>query len=132
MRIIFLLFLVTVASCEAAVAQNNSINELRQMFDYDQKAPLDVKEIGFRDSDGVRIHDINYASPRFGRVTAYLVEPSVKGKYAGIVFGHWGYGNRTAFLAEAIVYARSAAVSLLIDEQGVRPAPCLRNEPSGK
>ena len=93
MRIIFLMFLVTVASCEAAAAQNNSINELRQMFDYDQKLPLDVKEVGFRDSDGVRIHDINYASPKFGRVTAYLVEPAVKGKYAGMVFGHWGYGN---------------------------------------
>src|SRR6266571_1509691 len=48
MRIIFLMFLVTVASCEAAAAQNNSINELRQMFDYDQKLPLDVKEVGFR------------------------------------------------------------------------------------
>src|SRR5207237_6813825 len=77
MRIIFLMFLVTVVSCEAAFAQNNSINELRQMFDYDQKLPLEVKEVGFRDSDGVRIHDINYASPKFGRVTAYLVEPSV-------------------------------------------------------
>ena len=59
------------------------------MFDYDQKLPLDVKEVGFRavaglrDRNGVRIRDINYASPRFGRVTAYLVEPSVKGKYAG-------------------------------------------------
>ena len=63
------MFLVTAASCEAAFAQNNSINELRQMFDYDQKLPLDVKEVGFRDSNGVRIHDINYASPKFGRVT---------------------------------------------------------------
>ena len=58
MRTVFLMFLVTVASCEAAFAQNNSINELRQMFDYDQKLPLDVKEVGFRDSNDVRIHDI--------------------------------------------------------------------------
>src|SRR6266852_4543099 len=115
MRIILLMFLVTVVSCEAAFAQNNSINELRQMFDYDQKLPLDVKEVGFRDTDGVRIHDINYASPKFGRVTAYLVEPSVNGKYAGMVFGHWGYGNRTEFLPEAILYARAGVVSLLID-----------------
>ncbi len=77
------MLLVTVASGEAAFAQNNSINELRRMFDYDQKLPLDVKEVGSKDSNGVRIHDINYASPKFGRVTAYLVEPSVKGKYVG-------------------------------------------------
>jgi hypothetical protein len=63
LRVIFLRFLVTVASCEAAFAENNSINELRQMFDYDQKLPLDVKEVGFRDVDGVRIHDINMRVP---------------------------------------------------------------------
>ncbi len=68
MRTVFLIFLVTVVSCEAAFAQNNSINELRRLFDYDQKLPLDVKEVGFRDSNGARIHDINYASPKFGRV----------------------------------------------------------------
>src|SRR6266576_4858881 len=132
LRIIFSIFLVTVASCEAAFAQNNSINELRRMFDYDQKLPLDIKEVGFRDSDGVRIHDINYASPKFGLVTAYLVEPSVKGKYAGIVFGHWNPGNRTEFLPEAILYARAGVVSLLIDNPCVRPAPLRRCEPGEK
>ena len=127
-----MIFLVTVASSEAALAQNNSVDELRQMFDYDQKLPLDIKEVGFRESNGVRIRDIHYASPKFGRVTAYLVEPSVKGKYAGIVFGHWGYGNRTEFLPEAIVYASAGAISLLIDYPWVRPAPWRRNEPGEK
>jgi cephalosporin-C deacetylase-like acetyl esterase len=132
MRTIFLLFLLTVASCGLAFSQDTSINELRKMFDYDQKVPLDVKEVGFRDTDGARIHDINYASPKFGRVTAYLVEPSVKGEYAGMVFGHWGYGNRTEFLPEAILYARAGVVSLLIDYPWVRPAPWRRNEPGEK
>ena len=126
------MFLMTVASVEAALGQGNSINELRQMFDYDQKLPLDVKEVGVRQNDGVLIHDINYASPRFGRVTAYLVEPSVKGKYAGIVFGHWSPGNRTEFLPEAILYARAGVVSLLIDYPCVRPAPWRRCEPGEK
>lgn len=35
------------------------------MFDYDQTLPLDVKEVGYRDVDGLRIHDINYA-PQVG------------------------------------------------------------------
>src|SRR2546428_10272152 len=44
MRIILLILLVTVAACEAAFAQSNSINQLRQKFDYYPKLPLDVKE----------------------------------------------------------------------------------------
>src|SRR5260370_38507053 len=118
MRTILLLFFLTVASYAPAFSQNTHINEQRRMFDYDQKLPLDVKEVGFRDTDGLRIHDINYASPKFGRVTAYLVHPSVKGKYAGMVFGHWGYGNRTGFLPVTILYARDGVGSPLTD------APC--------
>jgi len=132
MKIVFLMFLLTVSSSDAALAQNHSINELRPMFDYDQKLPIDVKEVGSRENNGVRIRDINYASPKFGRVTAYLVEPALKGKYAGIVFGHWGYGNRTEFLSEAILYAKAGVVSLLIDYPWVRPAPWRRNEPGEK
>jgi len=132
LKIVFLILLVTVASGEAAFAQNSSIDELRRMFDYDQKLPLDLKEVGVRDSNGVRIHDINYASPRFGRVTAYLVEPAVKGRHAGIVFGHWNPGNRTEFLPEAILYARAGAVSLLIDYPWDRPVPWRRVEPGQK
>src|SRR5438046_7574992 len=82
--------------------------------------------------NGVLINEINESSPKFGRVTAYLGERSVKGKYAGIVFGHWGYGNRTEFLPEAILYARAGVVSLLIDYPWVRPAPWRRIEPGEK
>jgi len=131
MRTALLIFFVLVVSVETTLGQN-SINELRRMFDYDQTLPLDIKEVGSRTSDGVRIHDINYASPRFGRVTAYLVEPPVKGKYAGMVFGHWNNGNRTEFLPEAILYARAGAVSLLIDFPWTRPAPWRRDEPGDK
>lgn len=46
------------------------------MFDYDRSLPLDVKEIGVEDRNGVRIHDVSYQSPKRGRVTAYLVVPS--------------------------------------------------------
>lgn len=129
MRIIFLLFLVTVASCEVTFAQNNSINELRRMFDYDQKMSLDVQEVGVIERNGIRVHDITYISPKGGRVTAYLVVPPGKGRFAGIVFGHWSYGTRTEFLPEAMLYAEVGVVSLLIDDPGVRPAPWRRNAP---
>ena len=56
-------------------------------------------------------------------MTAYLVVPAVKGPHAGLVFGHWGPGDRTEFLPEAKLYATAGAVSLLIDYPWVRPAP---------
>ena len=65
-------------------------------------------------------------SPRGGRVTGYLIQPRSAGRFAGIVFGHWGEGNRTEFIAEAIRYARAGAVSVLIDYPWVRPEPWRR------
>ncbi|MDT5062983.1 MAG: hypothetical protein QOH63_3442 [Acidobacteriota bacterium] len=129
MRKIFLLLLLALVLCETAFAQDKSINELRRMFDYDRKMPLDVKEVGVINRNGVRVHDITYVSPKGGRVTAYLVVPRGKGRFAGIVFGHWSYGTRTEFLPEALLYAEAGVVSLLIDDPGVRPAPWRRNAP---
>lgn len=127
MRRIFWSLLLVAAACEVVLAQNRpAINDLRRLFDYDQKAPLDIKEVGVLNRDGVQIHDITYASPKSGRVTAYLVVPVRRGRFAGIVFGHWALGTRTEFLPEAILYARAGVVSLLVDDLGVRPAPWRR------
>ena len=124
---VFWLLLLVAASCETVFAQNQSINELRRIFDYDQNAPLDVREVSVINRNGVRIHDITYASPKSGRITAYLVVPAARGRFAGVVFGHWSYGTRTEFLPEAMLYARAGVVSLLVDDLGVRPAPWRRN-----
>ncbi|MBA3357437.1 MAG: acetylxylan esterase [Pyrinomonadaceae bacterium] len=129
MRRIFQLLLLVAMSCQAALPQNRSINDLRRMFDYDQNAPLDVREVGVINRNGLRIHDITYASPKSGRVTACLVVPTGRGRFAGVVFGHWGYGTRTEFLPEAMLYARAGVVSLLVDDLGVRPAPWRRTAP---
>jgi len=132
MKKFFLLLLLIVISCEAVLAQKQSVDELRRVFEYDQKAPLDVKEVGVIDRDGVRIHDLNFASPKKGRVTAYLVVPVEKGRFAGVVYGHWGYGTRTEFLPEAILFAKAGVVSLLVDDLDVRPAPWRRNAPGSE
>ena len=126
---VFCLLLLVAACCQAALGQNKSIDELRRVFDYDQKAPLDVREVTVINRDGVRIHDITYASPKDGRVTAYLVVPAQKGRFAGVVFGHWSYGTRTEFLPEATLYAKAGVVSLLVDDLGARPAPWRKNAP---
>lgn len=96
-------------------AQSWDFNKLRRMFDYDRNVPLDVREVGIENRDGIQVHDISYASPKGGRVTAYLVVPPGKGKFAGVIFMHARPGSRTIFLDEALSYARMGAVSVLID-----------------
>ncbi len=120
-----LLFSLLVST--TASSQVGSISELARLYDYDQKAPLDLKETVIRETAGVRVYDISYASPKVGRVTAFLVAPLGKGPFAGLVFGHWGSGNKTEFLPEAALYAEAGVVSVMIDYPWTRPAPWRRS-----
>jgi cephalosporin-C deacetylase-like acetyl esterase len=104
--------------------------DLLRHFDYDEKAPLDTQEAGVEQRGDVAIHDLSYASPKGGRVPAYLVVPKGKGPFAAILWGHWyqegsAFLNRKEFLEEAVALAPSGAVSLLIDgpiaRQGYKP-----------
>lgn len=115
--------LVCLAHNLAAHAAGSDIDELKRQFDYDAEVPLDTKSTLLYERDGAKVYDVTYASPKGGRVTAYLVTPVVAGPHAGIVFGHWGPGDRTEFLPEAKLYAAAGAVSLLVDYPWVRPAP---------
>jgi dienelactone hydrolase len=94
-----------------------------KLFDYDQKAPIDTKQVGVDDKDGTKVYDITYASRNGSRVSAYLVVPSSKGPFAGVLFLHWGLGDRKEFLPEALLYAKAGAVSLLPDEGEVLVVP---------
>ena len=100
--------------------------ELVRQFDYDAQAPPDVREDGRERRGGATVIDLTYASPRGGRVPAYLVVPDGRGPFAAVLFGHWmmpgsPMRNRREFLEEAVVLARAGAVSLLIDAPYVRP-----------
>lgn len=92
-----------------------------QVFSYDARAPLDFQERSKEDVRGVKVLDVSYASPKGGQVTAYLVVPPGKGPFAGLVFVHWGQGDRTEFLAEGVMLAEAGAESLLIDAPYNRP-----------
>lgn len=94
---------------------------LLAQFDYDRQQPLAIEESPAELVEGVNFREISYASPRGGRVPAYLIAPLGRGPYAGIVFVHWGQGNRSEFISEAILYAKAGAVSLLIDAPSRRP-----------
>jgi len=54
-------------------------------------------------------------------VPGYLVRPQGEGPFAGIVYMHWGQGDRTEFLSEAVLLAKEGALSLLIDAPYHRP-----------
>jgi dienelactone hydrolase len=99
---------------------------LLRHFDYDPKGSIDIQEVGVEHRDGVAIRDISYASPKGGRVPAYLVVPKGKGPFAAVIWGHWYWANsavrnRKEFLDEAVVLAHAGVVSLLPDGPVARP-----------
>ncbi len=126
MRPIWLfIFLLAVAAAFRQVPEPQ-FEDLVHQFDYDPKAPLDMREVGRQKRDRVTIIDLSYASQRGGRVPAYLVIPAGRGPFAAVLFGHWmlpgsPLRNRREFLDEAVVMAHSGAISLLIDAPLVRP-----------
>ncbi len=111
----------------APAAGQDSYPELAKRFQYGAGTPpVGIQEKGVQERAGVKIHDITYASPKAGRVPAYLVVPEGKGHFAGILWAHWMMpnspaANRSEFLDEAVVLAHAGAVSLLIDAPMVRP-----------
>lgn len=97
-----------------------------QTLDYDRHAPLDIKQAGVEQRGGVAVHDISYASPKGGRVPAYLVVPNGNGPFAAVIWGHWywensEFCNRKEFLDEAVALANAGVVSLLTDGPIARP-----------
>jgi len=110
--------------------------QLLRHWDYDKNAPLNMKQAGVEDRDGAKVYDITYSAPtgdrgssigpNGGLVAAYLVVPKGKGPFPAVIYGHWcmpgsDKKNRTEFLAEALVLARSGVISLLPDHVTVRP-----------
>ena len=114
----------------------NLSDQLIHHWDYDQRAPLNVKQAGVQDRDGVKIYNISYSSPvgdraaavgpNGGIITAYLVVPPGTGPFPAVIYGHWcmpgsAKKNRTEFLDEALVLAHSGLISLLPDHVMVHP-----------
>jgi dienelactone hydrolase len=119
-------------------------DQLLRHWDYDKTAPLNLKQAGVQERDGVKIYDISYFAPvgdhgaaigpNGGVVTAYLVVPSGKGPFPAVIYGHWCMPgsekkNRTEFLDEAVVLAHSGVISLLPDHVIVRPGFVADNSP---
>jgi hypothetical protein len=82
----------------AAIAQESN-DQVLHHWDYDKSAPLNIKQAGIEERDGVTIHDISFSSPVGERstaigpngsmVTAYLIVPQGQGPFPAVIFGHW-------------------------------------------
>src|SRR5882724_6036084 len=144
MYIRFLGFACVVLLLVAAAIAQESYNQVLHHWDYDKSAPLNSKQAGIEERDGVAIHDISFSSPvsdrstaigpNGGTVTAYLIVPHGKGPFPAVIFGHWCMPgsekkNRTEFLDEAIVLAHSGVISLLPDHVIVHPGFVEDNNP---
>src|SRR5437879_3118565 len=108
--------------------------DLVRHFDYDQKAPLGIKQIGVQQRANATVYDITYDSPKGGVVPAYLVVPRGRGPFAAVIWGHWYWQNssmrnRKEFLDEAIALAPTGVVSLLTDGPIARPGHVESKDP---
>jgi dienelactone hydrolase len=90
-------------------------------LDYDQQAPLELTILSERLHDGAIIQDVSYTSPCGGQVPAHLILPSQQAPKAGVIFGHWGEGEREEFVDEAVILTQLGFVSLCPDAPFRRP-----------
>ncbi len=95
--------------------------DLVHQFDYDPSAPLDVQIIVENELDGVTIQKIQFAGANGKPVIALLTIPPGEGPFAGMLYLHWGQGDKREFRSEAIEMASHGVVSLLMDAYWYRP-----------
>ncbi len=98
------------------------MSDERTLFDI-QLAPADLEEIRAERSGNASPRDVRFASPRGGRVGAYLVEPGGGASGPALLFLHWGFGSRESFLGEARAWARAGALALCMDAPGYGSRP---------
>jgi pimeloyl-ACP methyl ester carboxylesterase len=82
--------------------------------------PLDVREAATEMRGDVRVVDLSYASPRGGRVPAWLVLPAGSERHPAALFVHPGQGDRSTFLDEAVELARRGVAGLLVGAPSTR------------
>jgi dienelactone hydrolase len=113
-------FLACGASSEPPVSQPASAKEVH-LFDYDARAPLGIRVLSTTKDDALTVQEIEYASPRGGRVPATLIVPEGPGPFAGVILLHGVPGHRQQLFPAAEELARRGAVTLAIDAPFSRP-----------
>lgn len=93
----------------------------RSVYAYREAEPFELTVLAERVQENARVQDVSFKSPLSGMVSAYLVLPLRARPRAGLIFGHWGEGDRGEFVDESVVLARLGIVSLCLDASFRRP-----------
>jgi cephalosporin-C deacetylase-like acetyl esterase len=109
--------------CCVASAQN--FMELKQLYDYDRAAPLELKLSQTASRNGYTLYDVSYSLPNKQRTDGFLVVPQGRGRKPAVVWMH--SSGALAWLGDAILLTQSGAVSLIINP----PASVAAGTPEG-
>ncbi len=100
------------------------------LFGYDASAPLRYRDAGRVNANyPIAIRDVSYASPRGGRVPAFLVLPPGKGPFPAVIYLHGSGEDRTRHLVPATWLAARGAVALVVDSEFVRVGDSGQGDP---
>lgn len=92
-----------------------SYMDLVRNFDYNNRAPLDIREQPIAESDSLIHLAISYTNPRRWRVVANLLKPTGTGPFAALVYLCGNSDARLAFLEEAYNLVKTGVAVLIID-----------------
>ena len=120
-----LLLTIGIAACGDTDHDAKAAGITDEMFDPGRSA-AGIRELERMTDRSATVIDVRYPSATTDEVPAYLVVPQAQGPFPLVLFGHWmmegsPLRNRREFLDEAIVLARSGAMSFLVDAPQVRP-----------
>ena len=104
--------LLLLAFGESGEAQTR--NELIALYNYDRKAPLDIRSTETASRDGYKLFETSFALPKAGRMIGFLVAPVTAARKPAIVWMH--SQGAIGFLGNAVLMAKAGAVSLLVGE----------------
>jgi len=118
---------LALAACGAdtAVSSPAANDNLLKLFAYDPSAPLDPQVVSSEKRQGYTLQQLTYASPKGGRVPAFLLIPDGRGPFPGVLLLHGMRGSARNMLPEAERLARLGAISLSIS------APLARSHRTG-
>jgi dienelactone hydrolase len=96
------------------------------LFNYDQGAPLQLREVGQEQRGDAIVRDVTFIGLK-QPVKSYVVAPVAvtRQNLAGVLYVHWlgdpATTNRTEFLNEAVALASEGVVSVLVDAMWAQP-----------
>jgi len=108
---------LALSACGADTADSSPATanaHLLKLFEYDPAAPLDPQVASVEKRQGYTLQQLTYASPKGGRVPAFLSIPDGRGPFPGVLLLHGLPGSAQGMLPEAERLARSGAISLAI------------------